>query len=120
MSEDWCMKWLDCIQVAIGHGLPDHYLIFLTNDKENWDPIPLCMLKCWPNFPGYKQFVIDQWCCFDVVRLSSYALKVKFKLDEESYRPYFIFLYQRGGRRVRGRGGTLSFINFSLSVKDPQ
>jgi len=40
------MKWLDCIQVAIGHGLPDHYLIFLTNDKENWDPIPLCMLKC--------------------------------------------------------------------------
>jgi len=59
LSEDWCAHWPNMIQRALIRGLSDHCPILLSMDEENWGPRPRCMLKCWPDLPGYKQFVRD-------------------------------------------------------------
>jgi hypothetical protein len=61
LSEDWCLVWPNCLQVAHLRGLSDHCPLLLTVNEENWGPRPSRMLKCWSDVPGYKQFVIEKW-----------------------------------------------------------
>lgn len=50
-SEDWCLKWTSCLQVAHLCGISDHCLVVLIMDEENWVPRPCRMLKCWLEIP---------------------------------------------------------------------
>jgi hypothetical protein len=42
------------------------------------------MLKCWPELPGYKDFVTEQWQSFQVTGWGGYVLKEKLKLIKGS------------------------------------
>jgi hypothetical protein len=53
LSEEWCSKWPNCLQVSSLRGLFDHCSMSLSVDEENWGPRPMRMLKCWADFPGY-------------------------------------------------------------------
>jgi hypothetical protein len=66
LSEEWCLMWPNCIQLAHLRGLSDHCPIMLSVDEENWGPRPMRLLKCWQDMPGYSKFVRDKWCSFDV------------------------------------------------------
>lgn len=53
LSEEWCAKWPNCLQVAALRGLSDHCPLVLSVDDHNWGPKPVRMLKCWADVPGY-------------------------------------------------------------------
>lgn len=40
LSEDWCLVWPNCVQVAHLRGLSDHSPLLLSVDEENWGPRP--------------------------------------------------------------------------------
>ena len=54
LSEEWCLQWPNCFQVALLRGLSDHCSLQLSVDEENWGPRPSRMLKCWQDMPRYK------------------------------------------------------------------
>jgi exonuclease III len=72
LSNKWCEKWPNCIQVAYQRGLSDHVPLLLHVDEANWGPRPLRMLKCWSEYPGYAEFVCEKW--------GGYVLQQKLKL----------------------------------------
>jgi len=80
LSENWCLQWSNCSQVAMSRGLSDHCPLVLASDDENWGPRPLRMLKCWETLPGYNKFVRDRWQSFQLDSWGGYVLKEKLKL----------------------------------------
>ena len=80
LSDNWCLTWPSCSQLASTRGLSDHCPLVLFVDEENWGPRPLRMLKCWESFPGYRIFVEEKWRSFDVDGWGGFVLKEKFKL----------------------------------------
>ena len=80
LSEKWCEAWPNCIQVAQQRGLSDHVHLVLLDDEDNWGPRPLRMLKCWADFPGYSEFVTQQWSSIQVNGWGCFVLKQKLKL----------------------------------------
>ena len=66
LSEEWCIQWPNCLQVAFLRSLSDHCPLQLSVDEENWGPRPTRMLKCWQDMHGYKKFVIEKWRSFEV------------------------------------------------------
>jgi len=38
LSEEWCLCWPNCFQVALLWGLSDHCPLRLSIDEENWAP----------------------------------------------------------------------------------
>jgi hypothetical protein len=79
LSEEWCLQWPNCFQVALLRGLSDHCPLQLSVDEENWGPRPSRMLKCWQDMPGYKQFVQDKWNSFHVEGWGGFVIKEKLK-----------------------------------------
>jgi len=75
LSDRWCLTWPNCLQLASTRGLSDHCPLVLSIDEENWGPKPLRMLKCWEKFPGYKNFVYEQWQSFQLEGWGSFVLK---------------------------------------------
>jgi exonuclease III len=47
LSEEWCLDWHNCKQVARLRGLSNHYALVLSESEEDWGPRPSKMLKCW-------------------------------------------------------------------------
>jgi len=80
LSENWCIQWSNCIQVAQLWGLSDHCVVVLLVDEQNWGPQPFRMLKCWTDVPGYKDFVRDKWRSFQVDGWGGYVMKEKLKM----------------------------------------
>ena len=54
LSEDWCLVWPNCLQIAQLRGLSDHCPLLLSVDEENWGPRPSRFLKCWSDTSGFK------------------------------------------------------------------
>ena len=88
LSEDWCLVWLNCVQVALLRGLSDHCPLFLSVDKENCGPRPSRFLKCWSDNLGYKEFVRNMWSSFQVEVWGGYVLKEKFKLIKSALKDW--------------------------------
>ncbi|GAU28464.1 hypothetical protein TSUD_294670 [Trifolium subterraneum] len=61
LSEEWCLTWPNCIQVAQLRGLSDDCPLMLEANEENWGPLLSQMLKCWKDIPGYNQLVREKW-----------------------------------------------------------
>ncbi|MCI04813.1 endonuclease/exonuclease/phosphatase family protein, partial [Trifolium medium] len=80
LSEEWCMAWPNCKQVARLRGLSDHCPLVLSANEEDWGPRPLRMLKCWKDVPGYDLFVREKWASFQVDGWGGFVLKEKFKM----------------------------------------
>ncbi|CAJ2657379.1 unnamed protein product [Trifolium pratense] len=80
LSEEWCLVWPNCRQVARLRGLSDHCPLVLSADEEDWGPRPSRMLKCWKDVPGYHSFVREKWNSFQVDGWAGHVLKEKFKL----------------------------------------
>ncbi|XP_045791342.1 uncharacterized protein LOC123886049 [Trifolium pratense] len=59
LSEEWCLNWPNCKQMAKMRGLSDHCPLVLSANEEHWGPSPSRMLKCWKDIPGYKLFEGD-------------------------------------------------------------
>ncbi|XP_024630914.1 uncharacterized protein [Medicago truncatula] len=79
LSEEWCAKWPNCLQVASLRGLSDHCPLVLSVDDHNWGPKPVRMLKCWADIPGYKQFVRSKLQSYQVEGWGGFILKEKLK-----------------------------------------
>jgi len=90
LSEDWCLKWPNCLQIALLRGVSDHCPLQLSVDEENWGPRPLRMLKCWQEMLGYKQFVTDKWNSFSVEGWGGYVLKEKLKLIKAALKEWHL------------------------------
>ena len=80
LSEDWCLQWPNCFQVALLRGLSDHCPLQLSVEEEDWGPRPTRMLKCWQDLPGYKQFVLENWRFYQITGLGGFVLREKFKM----------------------------------------
>lgn len=80
LSEEWCLVWPNCIQVAHLRGLSDHCPIVLSVDEENWGPRLVRLLKCWQDMPGYYDFVREKWGSLQVSGWGGHVLKEKLKL----------------------------------------
>ncbi|GAU45885.1 hypothetical protein TSUD_401090, partial [Trifolium subterraneum] len=80
LSEEWCLAWPNCLQVAQLRGLSDHCPLMLVASEENWGPRPLRMLKCWKDIPGYDLFVKEKWNSLHVDGWGGFVLKEKLKL----------------------------------------
>ncbi|MCI28325.1 cysteine-rich receptor-like protein kinase, partial [Trifolium medium] len=80
LSEEWCLAWPNCMQMAQLRDLSDHCPLLLSVDEENWGPRPLRMLKCWQDIPGYKQFVVSTWRSLQIDGWGGFVLKEKLKL----------------------------------------
>ncbi|MCH86339.1 cysteine-rich receptor-like protein kinase [Trifolium medium] len=57
------------------------------------------MLKCWSDFPGYHDFVKDQWQSFQVSGWGGYVLKEKLKMMKNSPKEWHL----NHGRNTTGR-----------------
>jgi len=90
LFEKWSLTWPNCFQLASSRGLSDHCPLVLSIDEENWGPRPLRLLKCWENYPGYKNFVRDQCRSFQVEGWGGYVLKEKFKLIKLALKDWHI------------------------------
>jgi len=90
LSEEWCLMWPNCIQIAQLRGLSNHCPIMLSVDEENWGPRPFRLLKCWQDIPGYNQFVCDKWRSFQVSGWASFVLKEKFKLIKKALKEWHV------------------------------
>ncbi|XP_045791512.1 uncharacterized protein LOC123886222 [Trifolium pratense] len=80
LSEEWCLNWPNCKQMAKLRGLSDHCPLVFSADEEDWGPRPSRMLKCWKDIPGYNLFVRDKWNSFHVDGWGGYILKEKLKM----------------------------------------
>jgi hypothetical protein len=80
LSNKWCEKWSNCIQVAHQQGLSDHVPLLLHVDEANWGARPLWMIKCWSDYPGYAEFVREKWGNFSCQGWGGFVLKQKLKL----------------------------------------
>lgn len=80
LSENWCLTWPNCLQMASSRGLSNYCPLQLCIDVANWGPKPVRMLKCWENFTGYDSFVREKWSSFHLEGWGGFPLKEKFKL----------------------------------------
>ncbi|MCI35420.1 endonuclease/exonuclease/phosphatase family protein, partial [Trifolium medium] len=80
LTEEWCLAWPNCAQVARMRGLSDQCPLVLSANEENWGPRPSRMLKCWKDIPGYTLFVREKWKSLQVDGWGGFVLKEKFKL----------------------------------------
>lgn len=80
LSENWCVLWPNCIQMALSRGLSDHCPIQLCIDIADWGPKPMRMLKCWENFTGYNSFVRATWSSYHLEGWGGFVLREKLKL----------------------------------------
>ncbi|PNX89322.1 cysteine-rich receptor-like protein kinase, partial [Trifolium pratense] len=80
LSEEWCLTWPNCKQVANLRGLSDHCPLVLSVSEEDWGPRPSRMLKCWTDVPGYNSFVKEKWNSFHVDGWGGFVLKEKLKM----------------------------------------
>ena len=99
LSEKWCERWPNCIQVALQQGLFDHVPMVLYADESNWGPCPLRMLKCWSEYPGYAEFVRDRWGSFNVQGWGSYVLKQKLKMIKACLKEW----HQKRSQNMEGK-----------------
>jgi len=88
LSENWCLRWPNCIQVAQLRGFSDHCDVILLVDEQNWGPRPCRMLKCWADVPGYKNIVSPKWWSFQVEGWGGYVMKEKFKMIKEALKEW--------------------------------
>jgi len=79
LSNKWCKKWPNCIQVAYQRGLSDHVPLLLHVDDVNWGLRPPWMLKCWSDYPGYANFLREKWGSFDCHGWGGFVLQKKLK-----------------------------------------
>jgi len=80
LSNKWSLTWSNSIQIALQRGLSDHVPVMLSTEEANWGPRPLRMLKCWFDFPGYGDFVCEQWGSFRCQGWGGHVLKEKLKM----------------------------------------
>ncbi|PNX63751.1 cysteine-rich receptor-like protein kinase, partial [Trifolium pratense] len=80
LTEEWCLAWPNCRQVARMRGLSDHCPLVLSVNEDDWGPRPSRMLKCWKDIPGYNLFVREKWNSFQVDGWGGYVLKEKLKM----------------------------------------
>ncbi|XP_045791618.1 exodeoxyribonuclease-like [Trifolium pratense] len=80
LSEEWCLTWPNCKQVATLRGLSDHCPLVLSASDEDWGPRPSRMLKCWTDVPGYNSFVKEKWNSLHVDGWGGFVLKEKLKM----------------------------------------
>ncbi|CAJ2678325.1 unnamed protein product [Trifolium pratense] len=80
LTEEWCLAWPNCRQVARLRGLSDHCPLVLSANEEDWGPRPSRMLKCWKDVPGYHSFVQEKWSSLQIDGWGGYVLKEKLKL----------------------------------------
>jgi exonuclease III len=88
LSNKWCEKWPNCVQVAFQRGLSDHVPVMLYVDDMNWGPRPLRMLKCWSDYPGYSDFVRETWGTFTCQGWGGFVLKQKLKMMKASLKEW--------------------------------
>ena len=113
LSENWCLTWPTCFQLAVSRGLSDHCPLVLAIDTQNWGPKPVRMLKCWANFPGYDAFVREIWRSSQVSGWGGYVLKEKLKLMKLALKDW----HQRHSQNLPARILTLKDKIASLDLK---
>jgi len=90
LSEEWCLRWPNSLQIGLLRGVSDHCPFQLSMDEENWGPRPTRVLKCWQDMPGYKQYVSDKWKSFTVDGWGGFVLKEKFKLIKAALKEWHL------------------------------
>lgn len=88
LSENWCLRWPNSLQVAQLRVLSDHCSLVLSVYEQNCGLKTFCMLKCWEDIPGYKNFVSSKWRSFKVEGWGGYVMIEKFKMIKAALREW--------------------------------
>ena len=99
LSENWCLTWPTCFQLAVSRGLSDHCPLVLAIDTHNWGPKPVRMFKYWADFPGYDSFVRETWSSLQISGWGSFVMKEKLKLMKSSLKEW----HQRHSQNLPAR-----------------
>ncbi|GAU33774.1 hypothetical protein TSUD_393360 [Trifolium subterraneum] len=110
LSEEWCLSWPNCEQVAQLRGLSDHCPLILMSNVEDWGHRPVRMLKCWRDIPGYHQFVRDKWNALQIDGWGGYVLKEKFKMIKLALKEWHGAHSQNLPSRIDSLKGRLSVL----------
>ncbi|GAU35629.1 hypothetical protein TSUD_30470, partial [Trifolium subterraneum] len=108
LSEEWCVTWPSCNQVARMRGLSDHCSLVLSTNVEEWGPRPSRMLKCWRYVPSYNLFVRDKWNSFQVEGSGGFVLKEKFKMIKATLKDWHLTHVQNLPSRIESLKARLS------------
>ncbi|PNX84817.1 cysteine-rich receptor-like protein kinase, partial [Trifolium pratense] len=118
LSEEWCMAWPNCAQVAQMRGLSDHCPLILSANEEDWGPRPARMLKCWSDIPGYTSFVRDKLNSLQVDGWGGYVLKEKFKLIKSALKDWHATHAQNLPSRIDSLKNRLSALDTKGEEED--
>ncbi|CAJ2638568.1 unnamed protein product [Trifolium pratense] len=111
LSEEWCLAWPNCKQVARMRGLSDHCPLVLSANEEDWGPRPSRMLKCWKDIPGYNLFVREKWNSLQVDGWGGYVLKEKLKMIKADLKEWHKTHTQNIPGRIETLKGRLSVLD---------
>ncbi|PNY14688.1 cysteine-rich receptor-like protein kinase, partial [Trifolium pratense] len=110
LSDEWCLTWPNCTQVARMIGLSDHCPLVLAVDEEDWGPRPSRMLKCWKDVPGYNRFVREKWNSFQFDGWANLPSRI------ESLKDKFAALDEKGGKEVLSNSELAEFHGVSSDI----
>ena len=116
LSNKWCDKWPNCIQVAYQRSLSDHVPLLLHVDEANWGPRPLRMLTCWSYFPGYADFVRAKWGTFTCEGWGNFVLKQKLKLMKFSLKEWHQHHFQNTDGRMMEVKNKISILDAKVEM----
>ena len=80
VSEEWLQIWSFCKQYVQPRVVSDHCAIVMKSSVKYWGPRPFKTIDAWFMEPGFKEFVKEKWCSYNVQGNSIYRLKEKLKL----------------------------------------
>jgi hypothetical protein len=111
LSEEWCLDWPNCKQVARLRSLSDHCALVLAASEDDWGPRPSRMLKCWRDIPGYQLFVRDKWNSIQVDGWGGYVLKEKLKLIKAALKDWHKVHAQNLPSRIEAKKDRLAVLD---------
>ncbi|KAK2449150.1 hypothetical protein QL285_008374 [Trifolium repens] len=118
LSEEWCLDWPNCTQVARMRGLSDHCALVLCDSEEDWGPRPSRMLKCWRDIPGYQLFVSERWSSFQVEGWGGFVLKEKLKMIKVALKDWHKAHAQNLPSRIETKKARLAALDLKGEEED--
>lgn len=118
LSEEWCLDWPNCQQVARLRGLSDHCALVLSESEDDWGPKPSRMLKCWRDIPGYQLFVKERWGSLQVDGWGGFVMKEKLKMIKMALKDWHKAHAQNLPSRIDSRKARLAVLDLKGEEED--
>ncbi|XP_057452145.1 uncharacterized protein LOC130743952 [Lotus japonicus] len=79
VTNDWCLTWPHCSQLALNRDVSDHCPILLRQFFQDWGPKPFKVLNCWLSDARLPAVVEKAWAESRFHGWGAFVLKEKLK-----------------------------------------